>query len=85
MYETMSRNAILRQGSPVDELEAFVNSELTLAGKVKPTRELDNDQLDRAALQLFLLDNPAARWPQVNQHHYRQEAKSILDAALSRS
>lgn len=28
MYETMSRNAILRQGSPVDDLMAFVQAEL---------------------------------------------------------
>lgn len=28
MYETMSRNAILRQGSPVDDLMAFVQSEI---------------------------------------------------------
>lgn len=28
MYQTMDRNAILRQGSPVDDLMAFVQSEV---------------------------------------------------------
>jgi hypothetical protein len=39
--------------------------------------------IDRAALQLFTLDNPASKWPSVNQEQYRREARSILDAALS--
>jgi hypothetical protein len=40
------------------------------------------EALDRAAFQLFLLDNNASRWPSVNQDQYRREAKSILDAAF---
>lgn len=28
MYQAMSRNAMLRQGSPVDDLMAFVQSEI---------------------------------------------------------
>lgn len=31
VYQSMCRNAMMRQGSPVDDLEAFVNSELGMA------------------------------------------------------
>lgn len=43
MYETMSRNAMLRQGSPVDELMAFVQAEASLE------REACAKVLDEAA------------------------------------
>jgi hypothetical protein len=45
------------------------------------TPVVGGEALDRAAFQLFCLDNNASRWPSVNQDQYRKEAKSILDAA----
>lgn len=47
--------------------------------------QFSTEQIDKAAQQLFALDNPIARWPSVNHEAYRREAKSILDAALTRS
>lgn len=61
MYQTMTRNAMLRQGSPVDDLMAFVQSEIgrTADPSLEDTRSLilyfANEE-DRAGMKAVLLD-----------------------------